>query len=45
MIFECPKCGAECKVYSRVVGKIAPVQRWNPGKKAEFKIRDEFDVS
>jgi len=37
--FECPKCGKECKVYSRVVGKIAPVQRWNPGKKSEFGKR------
>jgi len=43
--FKCPKCDSECKVYSRVVGKIAPVQRWNPGKKAEFSIRDEFCVS
>lgn len=43
--FECPDCGNECKVYSRVVGKIAPVQRWNPGKKAEFKIRNEFNIN
>lgn len=42
--FECPTCGKEARVYSRVVGKIAPVQRWNLGKKAEFKDRNEFVV-
>lgn len=42
--FNCPKCNAECKVYSRVVGKIAPIQRWNPGKKAEFKDRKTYQI-
>lgn len=42
--FECPSCGKEARVYSRVVGKIAPVQRWNVGKKEEFKGRKEFEV-
>jgi len=41
--FECPKCGKDCMVYSRVVGKITPVQRWNLGKKAEFAVREEFN--
>lgn len=41
--FECPKCGEECMVYSRVVGKITPIQRWNLGKKSEFALREEFD--
>ncbi|MBD3329652.1 ribonucleoside triphosphate reductase [Candidatus Dojkabacteria bacterium] len=41
--FECPDCGRECMVYSRVVGKIAPVQRWNKGKKSEFKERKCFN--
>jgi len=40
--FKCPDCGAECKVYSRVVGKIAPVQRWNPGKRSEYSQRKTF---
>jgi len=40
--FECPKCGEDAEVYSRVVGKIAPVQRWNGGKKAEFAVRQEY---
>lgn len=42
--FTCPKCGEECQVYSRVVGKIAPVSRWNKGKKQEFQDRLEFEV-
>lgn len=41
--FKCPKCGKESMVYSRVVGKITPVQRWNLGKKSEFSLREEFD--
>jgi ribonucleoside-triphosphate reductase (formate) len=41
--FECPKCGEDCQVYSRVVGKIAPISRWNLGKKQEFKDRLEYD--
>lgn len=40
--WECPTCGEECEVYSRVVGKIHPVQRWNPGKKSEYKDRKEY---
>jgi ribonucleoside-triphosphate reductase len=43
--FDCPICGDEARVYSRVVGKIAPVQRWNPGKKAEFAIRHEYTAN
>ncbi len=43
--WTCPSCGNECEVYSRVVGKIHPVQRWNPGKKAEYGDRKEYVVS
>lgn len=42
--FKCPKCGAECEVYSRVVGYIRPVQQWNKGKKREFSDRKTFFV-
>lgn len=42
--FKCPKCGAECEVYSRVVGYIRPVQQWNKGKKREFSDRKTFCV-
>lgn len=40
----CPKCGAECEVYSRVVGYLRPVSQWNKGKKEEFKLRKTFKV-
>lgn len=34
----------KCTVYSRVVGWITPIKNWNPGKKAEFDDRKEYDV-
>jgi len=40
--FKCPKCSADCEVYSRVVGYLRPVSQWNKGKRAEFKIRKSF---
>ena len=43
--FECPSCGKEAEVYARVVGFFTPVRRWNAGKKAEFKIRKDFDIT
>jgi len=33
----------KCEVYSRVVGYLSPVQRWNDGKKAEFHDRKVFN--
>ena len=40
--WKCPKCEKDCEVFSRVVGKIHQVQRWNPGKKSEFKQRRTY---
>jgi len=40
---QCPKCGAKCEVYSRVVGYLRPVDQWNDGKQAEFAIRRTFE--
>ena len=40
--FECPECGKECEVYSRIVGYYRPVQNWNKGKAEEYKQRVEF---
>ena len=40
---RCPKCGANCEVYSRVVGYLRPVDQWNDGKQAEFVIRRTFE--
>ena len=41
----CPYCGAKCEVYSRIVGYFRPVDQWNDGKQAEFRIRKTFDKS
>ncbi|MCW4003106.1 MAG: ribonucleoside triphosphate reductase [Candidatus Bathyarchaeota archaeon] len=41
----CPVCGANCEVYSRVVGYLRPVDQWNDGKQAEFAMRKTFDKS
>lgn len=41
----CPECGAECEVYSRVVGYLRPVSQWNKGKREEFKLRKTFRMT
>jgi len=33
-----------CEIYSRVVGYLSPVHRWNNGKKSEFHDRRPFMV-
>ncbi|MDR3273862.1 MAG: ribonucleoside triphosphate reductase, partial [Puniceicoccales bacterium] len=38
----CPHCGKRTEIYSRVVGYIRPVQQWNDGKQAEFKLRSKL---
>jgi len=40
---QCPRCGASCEVYSRVVGYLRPVDQWNDGKQAEFAMRRTFE--
>jgi ribonucleoside-triphosphate reductase len=35
----CPHCQSETDVYSRVVGYLRPINRWNDGKRAEFSLR------
>jgi ribonucleoside-triphosphate reductase len=40
----CPTCGKECEVYSRVVGYISPMKRWNKGKQQEGRERGKFNV-
>ena len=42
---QCPTCGSQCEVYSRVVGYLRPVDQWNDGKQAEFAVRKTFDKS
>jgi len=43
--FNCPKCGSQSEVFSRIVGYMRPVNQWNEGKRAEFKDRKLFDKS
>ncbi|HCC23471.1 TPA: hypothetical protein DF272_04850 [Candidatus Falkowbacteria bacterium] len=33
----------KCEIYSRVVGYLSPIHRWNKGKQAEFGDRKEYD--
>jgi len=42
--YTCPKCGAACEVYSRVVGYLRPIKQWNKGKQTEFEMRKAFSV-
>ncbi|NOY65733.1 MAG: ribonucleoside triphosphate reductase [Nitrospirae bacterium] len=42
---ECPKCKRETEIYSRIVGYLRPVKQWNVGKKEEFKLRKEYNLS
>ena len=37
--FECPTCGEDAEVFTRIVGYYRPVSRWNKGKKAEYADR------
>ena len=42
--YECPQCGRETEVWSRVVGFYRPVQNWNKGKQSEFSERKVFKL-
>ncbi len=42
---QCPKCGNDTEVYSRITGYYRPVKNWNKGKSQEFKDRQEYDFS
>jgi len=40
--FNCPYCGKDAEVYSRITGYYRPVQNWNDGKMQEYKDRTEY---
>ncbi|MDR2820376.1 MAG: ribonucleoside triphosphate reductase [Desulfovibrio sp.] len=42
--FTCPDCGETADVYSRVVGYLRPVGRWNDGKQAEYADRTPYEI-
>jgi ribonucleoside-triphosphate reductase (formate) len=41
--FECPDCGADTEVFTRIVGYYRPVSKWNKGKQAEYADRLTYD--
>jgi hypothetical protein len=50
-VFKCNDCYEknpsltnfrECEVYSRIVGYLRPIGKWNKGKKREFKERKDY---
>jgi ribonucleoside-triphosphate reductase len=41
---SCPHCGREAEVYSRVVGYLRPVSRWNDAKQREFCLRKTYKL-
>lgn len=42
--FECPTCGKNTEVYSRVVGYLRPVQNYNKGKQEEYFERTKYVI-
>lgn len=40
----CPVCQKEAEVYSRVVGYLRPVGRWNDGKQEEYTARTPYHI-
>ncbi len=42
--WECPKCGAQTDVWSRIVGYYRPLRSWNPGRLADFKRRVHYKI-
>ncbi|NLO93004.1 MAG: ribonucleoside triphosphate reductase [Clostridiaceae bacterium] len=40
--FECPECGQDTEVWSRVVGYLRPVANYNKGKREEYRTRKKF---
>ena len=43
--FECPECGENAEVYSRITGYYRPVQNWNDGKTQEYKERKVYSIA
>ena len=41
----CPECGQKTEVYSRVVGYLRPVERWNDGKQCEYSMRKTYKIA
>lgn len=44
-VYQCPECGAETEVWSRVVGYLRPVQNFHRGKQEEYKERKKYIIA
>lgn len=42
--FNCPTCGGDTEVWSRVVGYLRPVQNYHKGKKEEYAQRIKYRI-
>jgi ribonucleoside-triphosphate reductase len=42
--FNCPECGEEAEVWSRVVGYLRPAQNYNTGKREEYAQRKKYVI-
>lgn len=42
---NCPECGMQTEVYSRVTGYLRPISQWNEGKLQEFNTRKNFKLN
>ena len=42
-LYQCPSCGKETEVYSRITGYYRPVKHWNDGKVQEFEDRKTYE--
>ncbi len=42
IVFECPKCGAETEVWSRIIGYYRPLKNWNEARRSEFLNRRHY---
>ncbi len=45
LIKECPRCGAETEIWSRIIGYYRPLKNWNPARKREFWTRRHISIS
>lgn len=42
LVDVCPECGKPVEVFSRIVGYMTPLSRWNAGKAQEMRDRKEY---
>ncbi len=43
--WQCPTCGADTEVWSRVVGFLRPVENYNAGKRQEYRERRKYNLA